>query len=127
MAERSETEPFAATLIVIVPLPDDAFGAGVTQFTGLAAVHWQLLPFAVTPIVPLPPDRSNGLPSAEVSSVTLHAAAACDTLKDWPPTTIEPDRGVVAEFDVTLNSSVPGPVPDAPDSIVTQLGDEVVA
>jgi hypothetical protein len=114
-------------LIAIAPLPDAAFGAGVTQFTGLEAVHGQLLPLAVTPMVPAPPDRPNGLPSADVSSVTLHAAAACETLNDWPPTTIEPDRGVVAEFDVTLNSSVRGPVPDAPDSIVTQLGDEVVA
>ena len=117
----------AATSIVIVPLPDEAFGAGVIQLTGLAAVHEQLLPLAVTPIVRVPPATANGVASADVSSVTLHAAAACDTSNDWPPTTIDPDRGVVAEFAETEKSNVPGPVPDDPDSIVSQLGDEVVA
>jgi hypothetical protein len=127
VAVRAVTPAFAATPTVIVPLPDAAFGAGVAHASVLDAVHPQLRPFAVTPTVPVPPDGPNGPPSADVSSVTLHAAAACEIVNDWPPITIDPDRGVVAEFDGTLNNSVPGPVPDAPDSIVTQFGDAVVA
>lgn len=126
-ALRGVVPGLAAIAMLTEPLPEDAFGCPVAQLALLVTTQPQLSPLVITPIVPTPPPAPNGLPSSEVSSVTLHAAAPCEMVSVWPPTTIDPDRGVVAEFGSTMKWSMPGPVREPPESTVTQLGAEVVA
>ena len=102
VVDRGGTPGFGAMASVTEPLPDDEPGANPAHVAPLVTVHAQLLPLVMTPMAPLPPAGPNGAPSADVSSVTLQAAAFCEIVNDCPPITIDPLRGSVAELALTV-------------------------
>ena len=101
-------------------------GETVAQLALLEADHVQLAPLAETPRVPAPPPAANGLPRAEVSTVTLQDRPRSTTVNSVPPMEIEPVRPVVVEFGSAVYPNVPDVVPDPPEVTVIQLGPKIV-
>ena len=91
----------------------------------VVAVHVQVLTDAVTPTVPLPAAAVGD--ALVASSVKLHTAPACVTVKVWPAIVSVPVRGLVVGFAATAYVTVPLPVPLAPDVTVNHAGVLVVA
>lgn len=127
VVERGAAEALAATFTKTVPSPAPVSGKIEAHESALDAVHEQLGPFVVTPIVPAPPADPKGLPRPDVSTVTLHARPACVMRNDCPPMASVPEREVVVEFGSTEYTSVPDSVPEPPDMTEIQLGPSTVA
>jgi hypothetical protein len=111
---------FADALKATVPLPvPDAPAVTVIQ-SGLfeAAVHAQPAP-AVTVIDPVPPAGSTAWVPGAMLNVHAGAAAACVTVRVWPPIVSVPVRAAPV-FAAALNETVPLPLPDAPLVMVSQ-------
>jgi hypothetical protein len=113
---------FDETPTVSVALPVPVNGATDAHAASLKALHEQFGPFAVTPIVPDASAGPNGLPRPVVFSVTLHASGSWVIWNGCPPMVSVPVRAYVVELGSIWKTRVPGPVPDAPDVTVIQLG-----
>src|SRR4051812_40625374 len=99
---RSVSEPaFEPTLRKTVPLPMPPLGATVAHGAPLEAVHVQFGPFVTTPSVPFDAADPYGLPSDDVSSITLHASASWVIWNGCPLTKSVADRGNVVGFALT--------------------------
>ena len=109
-----------------VPLPLPEVGDTVAQPALLEADQVQLAPLAVMPMVPAPPPAANGLPRAEVSTVTLQDSACSTTVNSVPPMEIDPVRLVVVELGSAVYPNVPDVLPEPPEVTVIQLGPKVV-
>jgi hypothetical protein len=85
----------------IAPLPVPDGGVTDAHETSLDAVHEQLGPLVVTPIVPVVPPDPNGVPSPVVLMVTLQGSASCVIWNTCPPIVSVPVRENVVEFGST--------------------------
>ncbi len=100
-----------------LPVPDEPDEI-VTQDALLAAV--QLHPLvALTVTDPVPPLLVNDWPAGEIPNEHGGGAAAWLIVKDCPAIVSVAERAMPV-FGETTNETVPLPVPDAPDVIVTQ-------
>ena len=97
------------------PVPD-APAVIVSHPALLAAVQAQLAP-AERVVLPVPPAAVNESLVGETEYAQL---PDCVTLNVAPAIVSEPERVVVAVFAVTLNATLPGPVPVAPLVTVIQ-------
>ena len=111
-------DAFASDEKLTVPLPVPAAPAvTVIHDTLLTAVHAHPVA-AVTVVDPEPPVALVVCDEGEM--VGTQGAPASLTVNVRPPTVRVPLRGVVEEFAVALNPTVPGPEPDPPDVTVSQ-------
>ena len=109
---------FAATLYAAVPFPVPV-ALVVIQDTPLTAVHAQ--PWAaVTAILPEPADEVKDWPRGEMDVAHVAPAASWLTVNVAPAIVSDPVRLLVVLFWLTLNDTVPLPVPDAPLVTVIQ-------
>lgn len=87
----------------------------------LVAVHAQPVA-AVTAIWPVPLLDARLINAAgATTTVQLELATSCETVTVFPPIKSVPARTVLPVFAVALNTTVPLPVPLAPDTIDSQL------
>src|SRR5688572_22682390 len=89
------------TPTVISPLPVPPVAESETHGMSAAAFHWQLLPLVAIRSVPLPAAGPTGVPSDDVSMVTLHASGSWLMTNGCPPMVSVPERGAVVELAAT--------------------------
>jgi hypothetical protein len=113
-----DVEVFRATENVTVPLPVPSVGPVTVIHDGLAdALHSQVGADAVTVMSPLTP-RAGA--STEVGdTLNVHGAAAWFTVTDWPAMVSEALRGEVVVCAAAEYSTVPFPLPLAPEVTVS--------
>ena len=84
----------------------------------LVAVHAQLLVVVTVMDGPAPPPAATEVLPGATEKLHGAAAAGCETLIVRPATVSPPVRATPV-FDAAVNATVPLPVPDAPDVIVS--------
>src|SRR5688572_29830281 len=92
---------FEPTVTPMVAFPVPPLGATAAHEAPLDAVHEQFAPLVEIETRPAPPAGPYGLPSPDVSIVTLQGRASWVTWKACPPITREPERAKVVELGST--------------------------